>query len=572
MDNQGAAAPRPYDPPDVRGVLKVSRLADSYGIGQPLRHRTAFVNGPAYRGCSDNDLRGFLDGGFVWGWNQATQVHVRVGRIGVHKKPLYGEEELFRVAQRWALLSLPQGADVIDARLVLEVEDPPPTPARLLLYAVRRDWGPGSGGVYGNNVSAPAVGEVWWNAARHDEDLWGLPGAGFASRSDPRADTDVTPLADVPVDVGGGSLVFQSRALTDYVADRVSAGEPLLFLLKLPDSLEDRPGVFLSLFSANHGDLLNDARRPRLEVDWESRREAERLLWPVHLEHGRTLELPPTPSSPGTWVTSFLPDPKSMAPIVETRSGGAGETTPWATGPRASAPDAEWVQMRIRAVKHPVALGQVFTTELTDTWIVTGPPEEQQVEFLFTSPSGAIHRLDAAYEGGWKWTIRFAPDEVGPWRYRWTQRFCTRPYESPVGRFDVFADTLDTILAALDAVGAAVGGGTMDLQAGQGRLMALEREGMRLLTAETFRGDPGHRLRDAVRDVRSAIWGRPLPDPIPLTSHELRTELAGRTLPEPIPHGRSYGVHLDGDPPPQRKRASGGVGARMVRWLRGRLP
>lgn len=562
--SSGPPAPA-ADLPSVRGTLRLSRLGQSYGVGEPLTHRTTFVNGPDYGGATDNDLRGFLDGGFAWGWNQATQVHVRLGRLGGHAKPLHGEEELFRVVQRWDEVRLPPGVDVVSAALTVEVEEPPAQPVRLLLYAVRRDWGPGAGGVHRNNVSKPAEGEVWWGAPVEGTSEWGLPGAGFAADADARADTDAMPLAEVEVGTEGGQLTFSSSRLTGYAEERVRLGKPVLFLLKLPDDSEDTPGTFFSLYSTNHGDRLNEARRPRLELGWQSRREAERREQPVHLEQARTLELDRLDATEGTWVASFHPEPGSPQPTLEARWGRGDVASEWSASP-VPAPQAEWIQWRVRAFRQPLPLGEAFITEVADTWVVTGPPEAQTVEFWFTSPSGAEHRVLAEYQGGWRWTARLVPDEVGRWRYRWSQGFWSRPYESPVGEFDVFGDDLETLCRHLDRVADAVEVGTMARVPAQRRMLAFQRAALKLLDPDTFRGPDGEAVRATLRRVRSAIWGRPVPDPLPRVSHDRVSVLHGQELAEPIPDGRGYGVYPDGqEPRPAPARGGGGSLAGRVR-------
>ena len=99
-DGGGEGSARMPWPPS-RGVLHLSRYVAGGAASSPAVHRSTFVNGPDYCGMTDNDIRGFLDGGFIWGWNQATQIHVRLGRTGEFPNPKYGEVELFRVLQRW---------------------------------------------------------------------------------------------------------------------------------------------------------------------------------------------------------------------------------------------------------------------------------------------------------------------------------------------------------------------------------------------------------------------------------------------------------------------------------------
>ena len=144
----------------VRGMLVVTTYGPTGREEAPGINEAVFVNGNGYAGMSDNDLRGYLDGLFKYGWNQPTQVHVRVGRRD--HAPRYGELELFRVLYRWGDIELPPRSRVHDARLEIAVESGPPFPVDLFLYEVKKDWNPGQGGVNGDNVSPPARGEVWW--------------------------------------------------------------------------------------------------------------------------------------------------------------------------------------------------------------------------------------------------------------------------------------------------------------------------------------------------------------------------------------------------------------------------
>ena len=87
-------------PASVKGLLRVGVYGDGDSTGSELLRQTSvFVNGPDYRGMEDNDLRGFLDGRFMYGVNQPGQVHVRAGRRQMHSKA--GEVELF--LEKWAV-------------------------------------------------------------------------------------------------------------------------------------------------------------------------------------------------------------------------------------------------------------------------------------------------------------------------------------------------------------------------------------------------------------------------------------------------------------------------------------
>src|SRR5690606_25706587 len=110
------------DLPSVRGTLRVTVFGDGPAGAPMASHVSVYANGSdGYDGMEDNDLRGFLDGMFKWGWNQPDQVHVRIGRRG--EAPAYGEHGLFRVIQRWSGVELPPGAIVDGARLAPGVDE-----------------------------------------------------------------------------------------------------------------------------------------------------------------------------------------------------------------------------------------------------------------------------------------------------------------------------------------------------------------------------------------------------------------------------------------------------------------
>ena len=185
--------------------------------------------------------------------------------------------------------------------------------------------------------------------------------------------------------------------------------------------------------------------------------------------------------------------------------------------------------------------GTSFGAELADTWILTGPPEAQHVPWHFESPSGAVHKVAAEYVGKYRWRIRFTPDEVGTWRYHWTQDFLPEPYRSATGEFRVWAGCLDEVvrhLARLDERVAATD--RVDRTSLYLRLYALEREGIRLLTPARYRGADGERFRAAVRRVRSSLWGKPVPDPIPMRSHRLVTRLDSAGSQDPVLDASGY--------------------------------
>jgi hypothetical protein len=507
----------PADEPGSRGQLSVDLLAD--GSGEPGRpHRTVWVNGPGYAGMEDNDIRGFLDGTFKWGWNQPGQIHVRIGRRPDGAS--YAEHELFRVLHRWDDLVLPPGARVAEASLRLAVEGGPDHPLRVLLYRIRKDFEPGQGGTERDNVSPPVAGEAWWNDARYGELAWGLPGAGFASAA-ADADTDVQPVADGLYRPGDAAIVLEGPRLAAYVEEAATSGAPLLLLLKLSDHHEDAPGNMLYFYSGNFGDSGNEARRPRLEVAWSAQARAALLTESVTLEHGREFVGPRLPLEGPGWIqASFESDEGYDPPRIEIRGGSEFEAGRWQPLYGPTRVDWSWVQVRLRSVVNPVPIGEPFDASLRDTWVINGvPAAEQDVHWYFVGPSGQRHELEAEYDGDWRWSVRFVPRELGSWRYAWTSDFTGEPFVSPTGRFDVVGGDFAGLATALEwLVADATSAPEDSRRVLQLRLIRLEREVLRLATPATFRSEEGERLRGLLREARERISGRPVPVPedIPL--------------------------------------------------------
>jgi len=515
-----AASPQPpaLELPGVSGILRIAAFTDARGHrSRPTTHVTTYVDGPAYTGMEDNDLRGYLDGTFKYAWNQTTQSHVRLGRRGT--APRYGEYELFRDLQRWSGITLPPHATVTHATLTLHVEDGPPHPMRVELYRVKKDWNPGNGGTLENNVSPPKPGEVWWDEAKHGQLAWGLPGVGYAA-SDSGADTDPMPLAEGQYQPDHPTIVFSSTALARYATERIAHREPLLLLVKLTDVQEDIPGTVIEVFSANQGDTRYTARRPHLELAWEDADEDVTLQDTVALEYGRVLTLRHLPSRPGRWYdASFTSDSGFDVPTIEARGGTAHDTSAWT---RVSTPFQstwDWLEVRLLAATDPVVLGQPFTSTIEDTWIRTGPPEEQVVPWVFISPSGALDTVIATYSGRDRWSVTFTPEELGRWRYSWTQNFTETPYHGADGAFDIIPGDEANVLAQLDHFARTLRTADRSDSTRRNRLMTqfarLERAAMQHLTPTTFRSAAGAALRQKLDRIR-ALWGQPVPDPIPL--------------------------------------------------------
>ncbi|MDJ0785668.1 MAG: DUF5060 domain-containing protein [Myxococcota bacterium] len=499
------------------GTLRVTAHGAGVRSSDAVVHRTTWVRGPDYDAMEDNDLRGFLDGRFVYGWNQPTQVHSRLGRRGT--RPRWGETELFRTLVRWDEISLPAGARVRDASLTLAVEKGPRRGLDVMLYAVRRDWNPGDGGEQRNNTSPPKPGESWWNAAREGSEPWGHPGVGFASDTHPDADTGAMVLAETHWTPGEDRLVFRSTALARLIEERATAGHPIGLLVKLSDALEDTPDTVLYLYTGNYGDFRNPARRPVLEASWEAPHALASLEQPIRLELGRSVVFDRLAAPGARFVAaSFEPDESGEAPFVEVRGAREGDPPgPWRPVIHPQAVEWDWLEVRATAGHDPVALGDAFETRLRDTWVRTAPPEEQEVVFSFESPSGTETRVPATYEGDYTWSVRFVPDEIGRWRYRYRSRFVKLEDQSPYGRFDVVAAELPRVRSSLERLLARLRSEYPELDDSQVQPLAptfwrLERAVHQLATPDELASPDGREIYALLTEIRQALSGRRVPE------------------------------------------------------------
>jgi hypothetical protein len=86
---------------------------------------------------------------------------------------------------------------------------------------------------------------------------------------------------------------------------------------------------------------------------------------------------------------------------------------------------------------------------------------------------------------------------------------------------------------------------------------------MRLLTPDDYRGAVGQAFRAGIRSVRTALWGKPVPETIPMESHQLVSEMDGMELRDPIPSGSRYG--LAGEDDRRRKKRNRSIVRRLRR-------
>lgn len=513
----GDPALRPADPPaSVRGVLRISAFgSEPNRTGAPARYRSVWSNGEAWSGMEDNDLRGFLDGRFRYGWNQPTQIHVRAGRYPHSAR--WGEYELFRALYRWEGVLLPPDASVRQAAIRLQVEEGARDLERgtLFLYEVKKDWNPGRGGKRHDNASPPAEGEVWWDERAHDREPWGLPGAGFASETDPDADTAAMPLAEAHWERGQDEIVFASPRLAAYVERQARAGQPLLFLLKLSDRDEDARGSMLTIYSGNLDDPGMTERRPRLEVEWESRAEVTVREQELHVEHGHSVVLPEI-AAPGARILAvgFTPDDGHEAPRIEIRNNGDG----WRPVIPPTAIDGSALAVRLVAARNPVVRGEAFHGSFRDTWVTTAPPEEQRVTWTFVAPGGQVQRVPATYAGDFTWEVRFEPGELGRWRCFFEHEL-DRPYHSPVEVFDVVPGGPEAVERQLRDLAARIRARYRD---GDDRKQSvrrfgtefwqLERAALANQTPASFRSPRWRATFERISEVRRSMSPDPVPD------------------------------------------------------------
>ena len=163
-----------------------------------------------------------------------------------------------------------------------------------------------------------------------------------------------------------------------------------------------------------------------------------------------------------------------------------------------------------------MSLGDAFETGFRDTWIRTAPPDAQRVDFLFTSPSGVVHEAVASYDGDYRWSIGFVPDELGRWRFRFRQAFLKRPFESAEGHFDVVVLDRQTARRGLETLLERI---RRDHPDASDRVelpirplfWQLERAALRLETPESLASEEGEALMALLTELRAALSARKVP-------------------------------------------------------------
>ena len=216
---------------------------------------------------------------------------------------------------------------------------------------------------------------------------------------------------------------------------------------------------------------------------------------------------------------SFTGEKDSEMPTLEVIGGFNRMAGAQATVPQHVIEPWNWVQITLVAAHDPVTLGHPFVAELKNTWVRTGPPEEQLVPWTFVSPSGKKTEIQARYEGKNRWSVEFLPDELGPWQYSWSDDFVEATYHSAPGHFDVLAGNLDNVERELELLAKEVD--TLHVPFGEHwqllmvQFYRLERRAMQLMTPDEFRSESGQKLKDLLNRVRAALH-EPVPDSIPM--------------------------------------------------------
>lgn len=429
-------------PPDeIEGALTISLFNGNTTSTTPAKYTTTFVTGPLYDGMEDNDIRGYLSGDFRYKWNQATQIHVRVGRR--RKKFTDNNIELFRMLQRWEPIKLPRQANITDAKLRIGVEIPSKMPVVLHLFNLNKDWEPGEGGIERNNNSEPKEGEVWWVERAAKKEKWGAPGAGLASDTIPNADTPAQPLATAYYQLADDFISFQSPQLASYINARIQQKKPLLFLIRLSKEGEDTQSSVLNIYSANydHEKYLGN-RRPQLTLDWTSESAAKTITKDINLDYLELSQIEGIPVDGFDFIDVSYQKKSDdrLTPTIQLRGYDKAGVTLWmdASNPMDV---SEWqkIDLRVIAAESPVFEGSTFSTRYRDTWIYHFDLGDKPFKWIFISPSGARHAFQAEKAEDFYWKINFEPDETGRWHYYWTHLFygTEERQTSEIQHFDV---------------------------------------------------------------------------------------------------------------------------------------
>lgn len=511
--------------PPACGELKFFELSRELTNSEKLLNNSriiqTYISNSSTNVMQDNDLRGFLDGTFKKAWAQVTQNHTRVGRRA--NDPAYGEHELFRTIQKWEAITPPSSGILQDIELKISVESGHTSEVIIYLYSVNKTWVPGSGGVLRNNLSVPNKGEVWWLEKSYKEELWALPGVGFASNSHPNADTPATPLAFYHYKPGEKQISFKSTQLKNYASSQISNKKPLHFLIRLESQTEDTPGIKLQFYSGDYSHEHTKNIRPSIIATWALLNVTNEHVHSLILPQGEKLNFS-TPIK-NTINKQILVDFKSTnckTPIYIRENNGS----PWRSLPRNIKLENDDGNFELISGFNPTALNKHFQATIHDTWITSNPPDQQQVFWHFRSPSGNIQTVKSEYKGDYDWKVNFLFDEPGLWHYWWTAEFTDKPYTSNSTKITVYVESIVDVITMLEKLKHEI------IQAGitdkdtlhfrsTRKFNALERSLMSMLTPEQYQSPDFKSSRILLNSIRELMSGEPIPETIPHTNWKL---------------------------------------------------
>lgn len=386
---------------------------------------------------ADADIRGYLDGETKYLFNQGTSYHMRVGRR--YNGGFHGELELKRSLVRWHM-ELPRldRVDVAEARIRLWAErhhtnsplaSPDAPTLHLYAYPADQDWDAGRGGIGNDDFSAPADGEVSWEALRTGEKAWSRPGGGLSRAATDGPDAP-SALAYTPITAVDTFVTLVGGPLRERIGELYSEGaDELGVLLKLDDVEEDLRGTEMSLLSSNFGsdaDLLQ--RRPTLEVALRVPGRITERGWDFVLEPGASVTFPRLEAAAAQVLLDAEVTGETGAPPVLWIRGGrdGGEEGDLAWTPLGDNPVVrsgwDWLQVKATAAPHLVTFGDPFDVSIRATWLSPGPRDAQSPELALIAPSGTVHRVRGRGVDVSGYIMEFTPRELGLWRYGWSFR------------------------------------------------------------------------------------------------------------------------------------------------------
>jgi len=174
------------------------------------------------------------------------------------------------------------------------------------------------------------------------------------------------------------------------------------------------------------------------------------------------------------------------------------------------------LEVELMAARDPLVRGEPFRTSFRDTWVTTAPPEEQDVRFTFIAPDGEVHRVTAAFDGDFRWSVDFTPDALDRWRWFYEHQL-DGGFRSADGIFDVVPGDAAALARQLRALAARVRAEHPEPDKAGVILYGpefwrLERAALAGQTPESWHGPEGRALFDLISDVRKSLAMREVKD------------------------------------------------------------